>query len=201
LAGYAQSRAFKTGTPDDSVAYFGGPSRGDDSKGVVMTSSTSRTRVWEIIEKVGVCMLTTRTSTGELKSRPVEARPNRGKGHIYVVTDAQSAKEHEIERDPWLSLTFIHHQEKAYLAISARGIVSSDPAAVKEYWKETDSLWWKGPNDPNVCVIRIELISASLWDGPSSKAVELFEFIKAKVTGAKPSLGENRKIDISLGPT
>jgi len=165
---------------------------------IAMTSSTDR--VWDIIEKVGVCMFTTKTSAGELKARPVEARPNRDEGCIYIVTDVRSAKEHEIERDPNLSFNFIDQQANAYLAIAARGTVSADPATVKMYWKEADSLWWKGPNDPDVCVVRAELISASLWDGPSSKALELFEFIKAKVTGAKPNLGENRKTDVALGP-
>ena len=33
-------------------------------------------------------------------SRPVEARPSREEGCIYVVTDVRSAKEYEIERDP-----------------------------------------------------------------------------------------------------
>jgi hypothetical protein len=34
------------------------------------------TRIWDIIEKVGVCMLTTRSARG-LRARPVEARPDR----------------------------------------------------------------------------------------------------------------------------
>ena len=42
-----------------------------------MTSPTDR--AWEIIEKVGVCMLTTRASNGEFRSRPVEARPSRSR--------------------------------------------------------------------------------------------------------------------------
>jgi general stress protein 26 len=163
-----------------------------------MASSTNR--VWEIIDKIGICMLTTRTSGGEFKSRPVQVRPNRSEGCIYVVTDLRSAKEHEIERDPNLGLTFTDQQTNAYLAIVARATVSSDPTKIKEYWKTTDSMWWEGPSDPNVCVVHVELTSVSLWDGPSSKAVELFEFMKAKVTGAKPNLGENRKTDISLGP-
>jgi general stress protein 26 len=161
--------------------------------------TTSADRVWDIIEKVGVCMLTTKTLSGELKSRPVEARPNRDEGFIYIVTDARSAKEHEIERDPNLSFNFVDQQANAYLAITARGTISADPATVEKYWSKADSLWWKGPNDPTVCVIRAELTSASLWDGPSSKAVELFEFIKAKVTGDAPNLGENRKTDVSFG--
>jgi general stress protein 26 len=116
------------------------------------------------------------------------------------VTDLHSAKEHEIERDPHLGLTFVDQQSNAYLAITAKGTVILDPVLVKKYWKTTDSLWWEGPSDPNVCVIRAELTSASLWDGPSSKAAAIFEFIKAKVTGEKPNLGENRKTEVSLGP-
>jgi general stress protein 26 len=161
-----------------------------------MTSSTDR--AWDIIEKVGICMLTTRTSEGELRARPVEARPAREEGCVYVVTDLQSAKEHEIERIPHLGLTFIDQASKAYLAISAHGAIHTDPAQIKRWWRSTDSVWWKGPDDPNVCILQAELTSASLWDGPASKAVEIFEFIRAKMTGVKPNLGENRKTDVQF---
>ena len=161
-----------------------------------MTSSTNR--AWEVIEKVGICMLTTRASDREFHSRPVEARPSRDESCIYVVTDLRSAKEYELERDPYLGLTFVDEKTNAYLAISGRGVITTDRAQVKRWWRSTDSLWWKGPDDPNVYILRAELSSASLWDGPASKAVEVFEFIKAKVTGEKPHLGENRKIEIQL---
>jgi general stress protein 26 len=161
-----------------------------------MTSATDR--AWEIIEKVGVCMLTTRAASGALKSRPVEARPERSESCIYIVTDLRSAKEHEIERDSHTGLTFIDQQANAYLGLSARASVITDPATIKKYWQSTDSLWWQGPDDPNVCVLQAELTSGSMWDGPSSKAVELFEFIKAKIIGAEPNLGENRKTDIQV---
>ena len=157
-------------------------------------------RAWEVIEKVAVAMLTTHTSNEELRSRPVEARLNRDEGCLYIVTDLRSAKEHEIERDPHIGLTFIDQQSNAYLAIAGRATVITDRTTIKQYWRSTDSMWWEGPDDPNVCVIRAELTSGSLWDGPASKAVQLFEFIKAKVTGEKPNLGENRKADLSLGP-
>lgn len=164
------------------------------------TMTSSENRVWEIIEKVGVFMLTTRARGGDFRSRPVEARPARDEGCLYVVTDLRSAKEHEIERDSHIGLTFVDQQTNAYLALTARAAVIADPATIKKYWRTTDSVWWQGPDDPNVCVLRAELTSSSLWDGPASKAVELFEFIKAKVTGQKPNLGENRKTDTPLGP-
>jgi general stress protein 26 len=58
--------------------------------------STNTDRVWEIIETVGIAMLTT-SFPGGLRARPVEARPERDAGLIWFVTDLRSRKEHEIE--------------------------------------------------------------------------------------------------------
>ena len=33
---------------------------------------------------------------------------------------------------------------------------------------------------------------------PSSAAVAAFEFAKARITGAKPNLGENRKVTVKM---
>jgi hypothetical protein len=55
-------------------------------------------RVREIMERVGICMLTTRFCCG-LRARPLEARPDRNSGLIWFVTDLRSGKEHEIESE------------------------------------------------------------------------------------------------------
>jgi general stress protein 26 len=69
-------------------------------------------RVWEIIEKIGVCMLTTQFPGG-LRARPLEARPDRNAGVIWFVTDKRSSKEHEIEAEHDVGLVFIDTKEKA----------------------------------------------------------------------------------------
>jgi general stress protein 26 len=154
-------------------------------------------RVWDIIEQVGVCMLTTRHAGG-LRARPVEARPDRIAGVIWFVTDLHSAKEHEIETEHDVGLVFIDAKTNAYLSITARAAMLRDPAKASEIWKFTDSMWWQGPDDPNVCVLRVTPLTAELWDGPASKAVAVFEFVKARLTGEKPNLGENRKVTVDL---
>jgi hypothetical protein len=60
-----------------------------------MASEDNLDRVWSIIERVGVCMLTTRGAMG-LRARPLEARPDRTSGLIWFVTDLRSDKDHEI---------------------------------------------------------------------------------------------------------
>jgi general stress protein 26 len=154
-------------------------------------------RVWQIIERVGVCMLTTHAAEG-FRARPTEPRPDRAAGLIWIVTDRRSGKEHEIEAEHDVGLTFVDAKERAYLSITARAQVLPDHAKAAEVWRFTDNLWWKGPNDPNVCVLRITPLTAELWDGPASSAVFAFEFVKARLTGAKPNLGENRKMTVDL---
>ncbi len=76
-----------------------------------MANEDQLDRVWEIIEGVGVCMLTTRFAGG-LRARPLEARPDRDDGRIWFVTDPQSGKEQEIESDADVGLVFIRCTRK-----------------------------------------------------------------------------------------
>ena len=162
-----------------------------------MTEEDHLGRVWDIIERVGVCMLTTRFPGG-LRARPLEARPDRTAGIIWFVTDLRSGKEHEIESEHDVGLVFVDSKANAYLSITARADVRYDHAKAAKIWKSTDDVWWQGPNDPNVCVLRVDPVTAELWDGPSSKLIAEFEFVKAQLTGEKPNLGENRKVTVSM---
>src|SRR5437762_5566071 len=129
-----------------------------------MSANEQLDRVWEIIENVGVCMLTTRFDGG-LRARPLEAPPDRDAGLIWFVTDLRSGKEHEIEAEHDVGLVFIDPHDKAYLSITARAEVRRDCAKAAEIWKSTDDAWWHGPHDPNVCVLRVRPLTAELWDG------------------------------------
>jgi general stress protein 26 len=157
-------------------------------------------RVWELIEKIGVCMLTTQSGEA-LHARPVEARADasdKAAGLIYVVTDARSPKADEIAANPAVALTFVDQRENAYLSVTGRAKILRDVAKTQEVWRKTDELWWSGYDDPNVCLLQIDALTAELWDGPASKAVFVWEFVKAKVTGAEPALGQNRKVSVEL---
>ena len=84
-----------------------------------MSEDPHHKRIWDVIERVGVAMLTTHFADG-LRARPVEPRPERATGLIWIVTDLRSAKEHEIEAGHDIGLTFVDKAENAYLAHGAR---------------------------------------------------------------------------------
>jgi general stress protein 26 len=154
-------------------------------------------RVWDIIKLVGICMLTTRFAGG-LRAWPLQSRPDRDAGVIWFVTDLHSAKEYEIESENDVGLALIDAKTNAYLSITACAEARRDHAKAAEIWMPTDNMWWKGPDDPNVCVLRVTPLTAELWDGPASNAAAAFEFVKARLIGGEPNLGENRKVTIDL---
>lgn len=154
-------------------------------------------RIWDIVDHVGVCMLTTRFAGG-LRARPLEARPVRAQGVILFVVDVRAGKDDEIEAAPEVCLTFIDSKAKAYLSITGRAEVMKDAARARAIWKKTDDAWWSGPDDPNVRVLRVEPRTAELWDGPARAEVARYEFAKAFATGEEPNLGENRKVTVAM---
>lgn len=163
-----------------------------------MATQNPLTRVWDLIEKVGVGMLTTRFDGG-LRARPLEPRPDRDAGVIWFVTDVRGAKDDEIAADPEVCFVLIDPKDKAYLSITGRAEVRDDHAKAAEIWKKSDNIWWPdGPSDPNVRMLRLTPEKAELWDGPANSAVAAFEFAKARITGEKPNLGENRKVTVEM---
>jgi general stress protein 26 len=163
-----------------------------------MTLESPTDRIWDIIEEARVGMLTTRFAGG-LRARPLEPRPDRSAGLIWFVTDVRGMKDDEIDAAPEVCLTIIDPEQKAYLSISGRATVLRDRGRAAEIWKRTDDVWWPaGADDPNVRVLRLEPQTAELWDGPASSTVAAFEFAKARVTGEKPNLGENRKVTVPM---
>lgn len=56
-----------------------------------------------------------------------------------------------------------------------------DTVKTREVWNKTNDIWLRGgPDDPNVRLLRMEPVTAELWDGPSSATVIAFEFAKTQ---------------------
>ena len=166
--------------------------------GGTVTKQADINRVWEVVERVGVCMMTTQFLEG-LRARPLEARADRDESVIWFLADRRAAKDDEIEAFPEICLTFVYPKEKVYLSISGQASVGRDTERARSLWNEQQQVWWPGgPSDPNVLVIQFSPKRAEIWDGPASSAVAACEFAKARATGRKPNLGEKRKSMVKL---
>lgn len=158
----------------------------------------AESRIWDILEKAGTGMLTTQFAGG-LRARPLEARPDRARRAIFFIIDVRGMKDDEITAAPDVCFTVIDTEDKAYLSITARAMVLRDPLLAAKCWKSSDDVWWPGgPQDRFARVLRLEPVRAELWDGPASAEVARHEFARARATGEKPNLGQNRKVTVDM---
>ena len=72
--------------------------------------------------------------------------------------------------------------------------MSRDPAKVQSLWSEALRVWFpKGPEDPDITLIKVEVDTAEYWDAPSSAWVYAMGYAKARLTGEPPKdVGENK---------
>lgn len=151
-------------------------------------------RVWELIETIGICMLTSRDGN-DLRARPMAAYFDRDSHAIYFLTDVESHKEEEIARDPHVGLAFADTGRQTYLSVSGLAEISNDRTKIRELWSTPAKAWWDSPDEPTIRVLKVTPQDAQYWDSPGT-AISYIKMAAAAISRAKPDLGENRKVDL-----
>ena len=151
-------------------------------------------RVWELVEKIGFCMLASRDGE-DIRSRPMAAHAARDENAVYFLTDAGSHKDEEVARDPHVALAFADAGSQSYVSLSGRAEVLDDRGKVRELWSTPAKAWWNDPDDPSIRILKVVPKDAQYWDSPGT-VVSTVKMMAAVVSGSRPSLGDSAKVDL-----
>jgi general stress protein 26 len=149
-------------------------------------------RVWELMKKIGICMLATWDGR-ELHARPMGAYVRPEENAIYFLSDARRQKDEEIRQYAKVCLAFADTSKQNYVSLAGHAEVSSDRGKIRELWGTPAKAWWDSPEDPNIRVLKVTPAEAEFWDAPGS-TVAYVKMAAAALTGSRPDLGENRKV-------
>ena len=158
-----------------------------------MAEMDKEERVWELIRKIGICMLGSRDGEA-LRSRPMAAYFDRAAHIIYFLTDADSHKKEELGRDPHVVLAFADTSSQTYLSVSGIAEVMDDRDKVRELWSTPAKAWWKSPDDPNIRILKVVPQDAQYWDSPGT-IISYVKMAAAAMSSARPAMGENTKVN------
>ena len=151
------------------------------------------TKVWDLIDKIDICMFVTKAATGSLRGRPMSSIGKREEGIIYFLTHTSAGlKDEELSNAPGVQMSY--NNGRAYLSVSGTARLSHDKALIERLWNPgAQAFWPDGPSTPGVVAIVVAPGDAEYWDGPNA-AVALFKFAKALATGSTPDFGQNKKV-------
>lgn len=158
-----------------------------------MITHNQNERLWDLIKNIRAGMLVTRN--GFLHGRPMALLQKEFDGTLYFFTSKSSPKTHEIEHDPEVCVTFADDHSMTYVSMTGTAKFNEDTVKIEELWSPMSSAWFDGKDDPDLVVLEVKVERAEYWDSKSNRMTQIYEVIKAHVTGAAPNLGENRKLN------
>ena len=154
-------------------------------------------KLGELIHDVKFAMLTSVHPDGSLRSRPMATQQVEFDGNLWFFTGLNSEKVRELESNPEVNLSYSAPDDQRYVSVSGRANVSRDRKKMEELWNPLLKAWFpRGLDDPDICLLHVDVTHAEYWDSPSSKMVQLAGFIKSVVTGKRlEKPGEHEELD------
>ena len=148
-------------------------------------------KIFDLIKSIEVAQMVTVDKGGKLRSRPMVAKQDSAHDELWFFTSAASGKIDELEGNGEVLLTYSDPSRQSYVSVEGEGEVVRDPEKARALWSEPVRVWFpKGPDDPDIALVRVRMREASYWDAPSSKFVMAYGYAKALATGERPQSGE-----------
>jgi general stress protein 26 len=140
----------------------------------------------ELLKDFDSAMLVTRTTAGELRSRPMAVADIEPGGVLWFVTERHSGKIEEIARDSHVNVAM--QSERKFVSISGTAVPVDDARKVAELWNEAWRVWFPGgKDDPTLILIKVHGDAGEYWDNSGVGGIKyLIEAGKAYLSGEKP---------------
>ncbi len=149
-----------------------------------------------LINQVNVAMLNSLKANGEFYSRPMNTMELDDEANLYFFSDEHTPNVHDIAINNNVSVTYTNPENNTYIALSGKLYLANDQNKVDELWIPAMKGWFpKGKSDPNLTLIKVEILKAEYWDSSASDMVVLFSLIKAIIKGETYSQGNHERID------
>jgi general stress protein 26 len=173
------------------------PTRDGREERPMPTPAEKRTELWEKIRDVKIAMLTTVGPDGKLYSRPMFTQREDREDGLWFFTERSSAKAQQVQGHADVNLSYADPGKNVYVSVAGTARIVDDPELERELWNAMNGAFFDGPDDPDLVLLQVEPQRAEYWDGSSGKVRQLFDMVKAAVTGRHDHMGENEKVDLA----
>ncbi|MEO7447287.1 MAG: pyridoxamine 5'-phosphate oxidase family protein [Humibacillus sp.] len=158
------------------------------------------TKVAELIKDIRVAMLTHTDASGRLVSHPMATQEVEFDGDVLFIAERDSNKCRDIAAQSPAVVNVAFSSSGSWVSLSGTAEIVDDQAKLEQLWNTFTDAWMEGgPDNPNNVIIKVSADSAEFWDTPGSKATQVLNLVKAKVTGKHLDDGDlvdNKVVDL-----
>ncbi len=120
-------------------------------------------RLWEIVDKAEINLLTTLEKGGTPRTRPMTLLAYDEDGMLWFATSRASRKVEEIEADDRVSVFLLDLEGGAHAQFFGQARLDSDQETKAEFWIPEWSEHWDGPDDEDYVLVRVNCERAEYY--------------------------------------
>jgi general stress protein 26 len=155
-----------------------------------------RRDAWKRLNEIRFVMLTSRTDGSALASRPLTLQQSEFDSTLWFFVSRGAEFVAELANAPLVNVSCMDSKDNFYLSISGRATLVDDPDKARSLWSVMNEAWFpKGPTDPDLALLRIDVERAELWQSDTNRMVQLLRIAAAAALGTRPKgVGEHAVI-------
>lgn len=156
-----------------------------------------KSSLYDLLKNFDVAILVTHHAK-QMHARPMVIARLNAEMDTYLLTDTDSVKVHEIEKNPDALLTF--QSSRQFASMKGAVAVSHDLALLETMWKETWKVWFPlGKDDPNIAILKFIPQEGEFWDNAGMQGLKyVYGAAKAYIAGERPILDTSQHNKIKL---
>jgi general stress protein 26 len=151
-----------------------------------------------LLRAFDAAMLVTRSGDDGLHARPMAIAEVEDGGAVWFVTDVTSPKMTDLGTDPEVLLTL--QDARRYLTLNGDAAIVRSPEKVRALWKDTFKLWFDGPDDPRMVLLKVTPRDAEYWDTSGIRGLKFaFRAAKAYLAGEPAKVEDDPAVHGRVG--
>ncbi|MDJ0320940.1 pyridoxamine 5'-phosphate oxidase family protein [Pseudarthrobacter sp. PS3-L1] len=160
-----------------------------------MSEAENIKKVTDIINDSRIGMLATLNEDGALVSRPLAVQDVKEDGDLWFFTADSTSQVAHVHADPRVNVSFGKNTE--WVSVAGTAEIITDSAKIHELWNQAVEAWFPdGPDTPGVVLLKVDSDSAEYWTSPGGTVATVLQWVKAKATNSKMSVGESGTVEL-----
>lgn len=159
-------------------------------------------KLYDLIDDIGIAMMTTRRRDGHLQSRAMANQKPAPGADLWFVTTAGAGKLEDIAHDPHVNLSYYRDSNREWISVSGTAAISHDRAKIHELYASDWKAWFPDegdprhgtPDDPRMVLVAVQVAGAVFLEVDKPQPVLLYEFVSGWLTGREPDMGEMHEL-------
>lgn len=156
-----------------------------------------RAKFHELLESFSTVMLITHalpdegqnagaSADVEVTSRPMQIARLDDTCDLWFLTDVDTAKVYEIQREPVVHVVAQHERDR-FVSLRGRASVLEDRTLIRSLWSEPYKVWFPdGPESADIRAIHVRAEEGEYWDNQGRNKVKyMLQAAKAYATGER----------------